>query len=101
MCNYRHNHHNKYQFTAYYSSFATTEDGHKKHTRNSKKPEGHMSKEHKMDDSRMENSWTDRVRNEELLHRVKVRRNIIHIKKEECQLDWSHIDQELPSKTSY
>ena len=51
MCNYCHDHHNKYQFTANYSSFATTEDGHKKHTRNSKKPEGHTPKERKINDS--------------------------------------------------
>jgi hypothetical protein len=51
MCNYCHNHYNKDQFTAYYSSFVTTEDGHKKHTRSNKKPEGHMPKKRKINDS--------------------------------------------------
>jgi hypothetical protein len=31
---------------------------------------------------RMEISWTDRVRNEEVLHRVKEERNILHTKEE-------------------
>jgi hypothetical protein len=30
----------------------------------------------------MEISWTDRVRNEEVLHRVKMERNILRTKKE-------------------
>jgi hypothetical protein len=50
MCNYCHNHYNKYQLTAYYSSVATTEDSHKKHKRNGKKSEGHLSKECKIND---------------------------------------------------
>jgi hypothetical protein len=36
---------------------------------------------------RMEISWTDLVRNEEVLYRVKEERNILHTVK----LDWSHI----------
>jgi len=34
----------------YYGSAATTEDSLKKHTRNKKKPEGHLSKERKIND---------------------------------------------------
>jgi hypothetical protein len=41
---------------------------------------------------RMEkNSWTDRVRNEEVLHRVKEERNILHTIKKKGKLDWSHL----------
>jgi hypothetical protein len=40
-------------------------------------------------------SWTDGLRNEEVLHRVKDERNIVHklhtIKKKKDQLDWSHL----------
>jgi hypothetical protein len=36
-------------------------------------------------------SWADRVRNKEVLHRVKEERNILHrIKEKEGQLVWSH-----------
>ena len=36
-------------------------------------------------------SWTDHVRNEEVLLRVKEHRNILHeIRKKEGELDWSH-----------
>jgi hypothetical protein len=45
-------------------------------------------------------SWTDRVNNEDVLNRVKEKRSILYRKKE-CQLDWSHLAQELPSKTRY
>ena len=47
-------------------------------------------------------SWTDRVRQDEVLERVKEERNIIHtIKKKEDYLDWSHLALKLPSKTRY
>jgi hypothetical protein len=37
-------------------------------------------------------SWTDRVRNEEVLRRVKEERNIVHtIKRKKGELDWSHL----------
>ena len=45
-------------------------------------------------------SWTDRVRNEEILRRVKEERNIAQKKKED-QLDWSHLAKKLPPKTRY
>jgi hypothetical protein len=44
-------------------------------------------------------SLTDRVRNEEVLLRVKEQRNILHeISKRK---DWSHFAQQLPSKRGY
>ena len=44
-------------------------------------------------------SWTDRVRNEEILRRVKEEMNILHtIRGREA---WSHLAWELPSKTRY
>ena len=39
---------------------------------------------------RMEISWTDRVRNEGVLCRVKDKRNIAHTVKKEGCLDWSY-----------
>jgi len=37
-------------------------------------------------------SWTDGVRNEEVLLRVKEERNILHtVKEKEGSLDWSHL----------
>jgi hypothetical protein len=37
-------------------------------------------------------SWTDHVRNEDVLLRVKEQRNILHeIRKRKGELDWSHI----------
>jgi hypothetical protein len=36
----------------------------------------------------MEISWIDRVRNDEVLHRVKVKRNIVHTKKEGRMLEF-------------
>jgi hypothetical protein len=37
-------------------------------------------------------SWTDRVNNEAVLHRVKEERNILHtVKRKEGQVDWAHI----------
>jgi hypothetical protein len=44
-------------------------------------------------------SWTDRVRNEEVLHRVKEERNILHTIKRRKKKDWSHLAQKLPSET--
>jgi hypothetical protein len=44
-------------------------------------------------------SWTDRVRNEEVLPRVKEQRNILHeISKRK---DLSHFAQQLPFKRGY
>ena len=40
-------------------------------------------------------SWTDRVRNEEVLHRVKEERNKVG------KLDWSHLTGELLSEICY
>jgi hypothetical protein len=41
---------------------------------------------------RMEISWTGRVKNEEVLYRVKKERNSLQtIKKKEGYLDWSHL----------
>jgi len=46
--------------------------------------------------------WTDRVKNEEVLHGVKEERNILDtIKKKIGQMDWSHLEQELPFETRY
>jgi hypothetical protein len=39
-------------------------------------------------------SWTDRVRNEEVLHRVKEERNILH-SINRAWLDWSHLGLKL------
>jgi hypothetical protein len=36
-------------------------------------------------------SWTDRMKCEEVLHRVKKGRNILHTMKKEGYLDWSHL----------
>jgi hypothetical protein len=44
-------------------------------------------------------SWTDRINNEAVLHRVKEYSS--HNKTKEGQLDWTHIAQELPYKTHY
>jgi hypothetical protein len=46
-------------------------------------------------------SWSDQVRNEEVLHRVKEDRNPTNNKKKEGYLDWSHITYKLPSETRY
>jgi hypothetical protein len=44
-------------------------------------------------------SWTDHVRNEEVLLRVKEQRNILHeIRKRKANC---HLTTKLPSKTSY
>jgi hypothetical protein len=41
---------------------------------------------------RMEMIWTDRARNEEVLHMFKQERSILHtIKRREANLDWSHL----------
>jgi hypothetical protein len=45
-------------------------------------------------------SWTDRVRNEEVLHRVQEERNT-YSKMKEDQSDWSRLAYELPSETRY
>jgi len=45
--------------------------------------------------------WTDRVRDEVVLHRVKEDRNILHSEKKEGEMDWSHLVWELPSKGGY
>ena len=51
---------------------------------------------------RMDISWTDRVRNEEVWRRVKEDRNILYtVKKTEGKLDWSRLAYELPSETRY
>jgi len=48
------------------------------------------------------NSWTDRVRNEEMLQRVKEERKILHtVKKKEERLDWSYLAWEVPYNTRY
>jgi hypothetical protein len=47
-------------------------------------------------------SWTEHVRNEEVLLRVKEQRNIPHeISKRNVKLEWSHIAQKLPSAKGY
>ena len=47
-------------------------------------------------------SWTDHVRNEDVLLRVEEQMNILHeIRKTEGELDWSHFALKLPSTTGY
>jgi len=47
-------------------------------------------------------SWTDHVRNEEVLLRVNEQRNNLHeIRKRKAKLNWSHLTKKLPSKTGY
>jgi hypothetical protein len=40
-------------------------------------------------------SWTDRVRNEEMLYRVKEERNILHTQKRRKIREWSHVAEDL------
>ena len=44
-------------------------------------------------------SWTNRVRNEEVLYRDKKKKNILHtVKKKEGYLDWSYLARKWPLK---
>jgi len=43
--------------------------------------------------------WNSRVKNKEVLHGVKEEMSILRAIKKEGYLDWSHLVQELPSKT--
>ena len=36
-------------------------------------------------------SWTDRLRNKKVLHRVKEERNTLNTINKECKLNWLHL----------
>jgi hypothetical protein len=46
-------------------------------------------------------TWTCRVRNEELLQKMKEERIILKTIKKEVQPEWAHFAYELPSGTHY